>query len=689
MFTQMNSIDRLRYRDFPLIMTNTKGLATIIAISAILITGTIGLSPYAYSTGSWNHDDDDDKFSWDNGKKISKDWDKDWKKHKDDDCKCEKPTKFTVIYNGPGMPDGTGDNAEVTIEVYKKTDYIGDEDKILQTITGVYDGKAVTIDSNTWGGKKVESNTVYHVKQNDAAIATISIHTSCSQDLFIGDMYSDGPVTLTVDSGEDYNGMQSVFYENDPICEGATLTVTKVTIGEVDGNEGNFVLHIDGENTNLESEEVQNGGTFGPHLLPVGIYTISETAGTDTNLAEYSTSFGGACKEDGTVELKKGKESECIITNTVKIPATITLKKALTNDNGGDALPDDFEVTLTNVGADGELGGIDDMTQEIERFNAIEPSMGVINFEIPAGTYAFNEKIAEDSTATSIYTTVLFAGDTACPSMEDEEFTLEEGQHITCTIYNDDNFVEGGAAGPKPTVTFEVVIIDADIGIVEDGPVFQVGDDIEITYRHGGFATIDANVATTISQVSDGIDGNEVEILPTKITGDGNCPEVLTGQITLSSGQDITCVFEYGKVIEPGVVFHYNNLMFNQGTTDLPDECPMDLTSVSIPCVVSDGSTTTIYDPALETTTTIILFDFLTKEVSFQTQALGCGLDGLVDSGATNLDTGNHILGFVIKCSQFEPFDPDLDNDSTNDVPYDEIVVNVNYAFIETVRPNI
>ena len=42
---------------------------------------------------------------------------------------------------------------------------------------------------------------------------------------------------------------------------------------------------------------------------------------------------------------------------------------------------------------------------------------------------------------------MLIAGDTACPSMVDEPFKLKKGKHITCTIYNDDNFVEGETGG--------------------------------------------------------------------------------------------------------------------------------------------------------------------------------------------------------------------------------------------------
>ena len=228
--------------------------------------------------------------------------------------------------------------------------------------------------------------------------------------------------------------------------------------------------------------------------------------------------------------------------------SSITVKKALTNDNNVQAGPQDFTVTLTEIGDDGLVGTADDVLVETQPFDEAESSFSVT---IPSGTYFMTESVSEEFVGK--YTTVMIAGDTACPSMESEPFKLKKDTHITCTIYNDDNFVEGGAAGPAPTVFVTSRIIDPSITITDF--TYTVGTIDPPQGNNSGF-TIDANTPAFFTQT------NHPDVLPTKITGDGNCPEVLAGEITLSSGQDITCILEYGAVIEPGVVFHFNNLQW-------------------------------------------------------------------------------------------------------------------------------
>ena len=113
--------------------------------------------------------------------------------------------------------------------------------------------------------------------------------------------------------------------------------------------------------------------------------------------------------------------------------ASITLKKALTQDNTDEAdhvLLSDFHMFITNV------------------TDPLNPKTVEITDEgqtIEAGTYTLREE------GPSGFDFVLIAGDTACPSMVDdmEEFTVKEGQHLTCVIYNDDDAdaATGGGAG--------------------------------------------------------------------------------------------------------------------------------------------------------------------------------------------------------------------------------------------------
>jgi hypothetical protein len=309
-------------------MTNKKQLITAFTLAAILVTGTFSLTPLAYSTG-WNHDDNDDdddhkikichippgnpdkahtitisKAAW-NAHKAHGDYKGKCENDNHDngeDCKCKKPSIFTVKYNGP---------SPVTIEIYKKTDDIGKKQPLL-TIPDITDGSPVVVNSNTFGKENLEANTIYRVMQGGVQIAVVSIHTSCSQPLFIGNIYSDSSnlVKLTVESGIDDEGKQAIFLEHDPICEGVTLTITKIL--EPPEDPGRFILQIDGL---AKSGPVGNGETTGPVLLMPGTHTVSEIAsGPDTNLDDYIRTIGGDCNPVGSIELEKGDKAECIIT---------------------------------------------------------------------------------------------------------------------------------------------------------------------------------------------------------------------------------------------------------------------------------------------------------------------------------------------------------------------------------------
>ena len=126
---------------------------------------------------------------------------------------CEKPTIFTVRYDNPNqMLDDV-----VRIEVVKG-------DNLLAEFDGVMDGDEIEIDSRdflTGSKKNVESNTEYLIIINGAETVVI-IHTSCSKDLFVGDVHtretSDGDpnVSLTVVSGMDANFNPTI---PDAICK--------------------------------------------------------------------------------------------------------------------------------------------------------------------------------------------------------------------------------------------------------------------------------------------------------------------------------------------------------------------------------------------------------------------------------------------------------------------------------------
>lgn len=123
-----------------------------------------------------------------------------------------------------------------------------------------------------------------------------------------------------------------------------------------------------------------------------------------------------------------------------KSTGTITVRKALTNDSGGDADFKDFKITVTNVETPDV--SIDLVPLELEP-GILDYSINVK--DVPAGTYTLSKILLDPSKG--VYTTVLIAGDTGCPSMVDEVFTIKKNKNLSCTIYNDDDGSSGGSGG--------------------------------------------------------------------------------------------------------------------------------------------------------------------------------------------------------------------------------------------------
>jgi len=627
----------------------------LIVLSTILITGGLTIAPVAYSTGGGDDSHGDDSH----GKNCGDD------SHGDDshgndcnpepDCDCKKPTIFSVIYNGPGVEnEDVGPDAEVTVEIYKKIGHIGEKDPLL-TIEGIFDGESIIIDSNVYGKKKIHSSTVYRVIQNDAEIAVISFHTSCSQPLFIGDMHSDGPVTVTVESGVDHKGRQSIFLQVDPICNEVPETTLKVKkILSPEDDLGTFILQIDGVPV---TDPVGNGGTTGEVDVIPGAHTVGEIV----DLTQYTQTIGGDCNDDGTITLEEGDDAVCTITNTKIVPVTLTLKKAITNDNNGlHTDPTLFDtVFLPTISGDAATFGE----------NIITP-----------GEHTIGEAVVDG------YSFVLIAGDTACPSMLDEPFTITKD--ITCILYNDDDFVPGGNEGDPPTMTITVDVRNL-LGVTADQFEYAVGTDGN-TYVDGSTVILQTNIPTLFMQTNfNDPMGPESLILPTSIEGDGNCPDVIgtggaeTGLVTLSANQDIECIVVYGFEVEPGVAFGHKGFTFSTVQSLVTDDGNGFAHNYMGPRACSSGSFT---DSCVEAITTVqgeylliivdsklqdpqrtlVLWSMTAAQLN-QPAAVDCNLVAIFTSNLLDDENGNDLNGFALDCG-----------DAT------AIEWNINYAFVET-----
>jgi hypothetical protein len=99
-----------------------------------------------------------------------------------------------------------------------------------------------------------------------------------------------------------------------------TLRVIKDVAPDTDG--GLFNLRIDGATAGTGAN-VGDGGTTGFVPVNAGNHTVSETAGTNTTLSDYTTVIGGDCAANGTVSLALAQNKTCTITNTKKGMAQI------------------------------------------------------------------------------------------------------------------------------------------------------------------------------------------------------------------------------------------------------------------------------------------------------------------------------------------------------------------------------
>ena len=314
-----------------------------------------------------------------------------------------------------------------------------------------------------------------------------------------------------------------------------TLTLEKTVVKDNGGNAtaADFQGKINGDNV-----------SWGVSVtLTPGDYTASET----TQVTGYEASdWGQDCAEDGSVTLTYGDNKICTITNDDQ-PAQITLTKVVNNDHGGNAVSDDFDLTIDSV------------------------------VVLSGSTTNVNSNTAHTLSETVLtgYEFESIGGDAKCPSVLGGTVTLNEGEHISCTITNEDK-------PAKITLIKEVISNDGgtagvnNFGLTVDSNSVNSGDTTEV----------DSNTSHTINEV--GLNGYSF----ISITGDEKCPETLGGSVTLDEGEEITCTITNDD-IAPTLKLVKNVIKDNGGTAVAGD---WDLTATGVSRGFSDkGDSTTFH----------------------------------------------------------------------------------------------
>jgi hypothetical protein len=257
--------------------------------------------------------------------------------------------------------------------------------------------------------------------------------------------------------------------------------------------------------------------------IETAVYEIHTSCSKPLFIGQMVSGQNGVTLEviDGTLNsesiLPDNENEECIDNKKSEQTATIILKKAITNDNGV-MIPANLTETFIP-----KIDGEDILFGEPIPITAKEP-------------HTISEAVVPG------YSFVIIAGDTDCPSMLDEVFTVKKNKEITCTIYNDDKFVPGGAGGAgvvfRPThVTFNPGAVSTfDIPEAEGGGVVTID-----VMNADTIIVIDPEFQKTTAQsliviytiIDTGQSGNPIECFPEGLVDTGS-----------SIGFRITCFSE-------------------------------------------------------------------------------------------------------------------------------------------------
>jgi hypothetical protein len=287
----------------------------------------------------------------------------------------------------------------------------------------------------------------------------------------------------------------------------ALITVIKDAVPDDDQSFGftldsplsadeNFSLVDDGTDTNNSVTFVfDDPADFGTHVLTESL----TTPGWDLTAIACTSNLGGVITPITTVDVLTGEatldlvEAElitCTYTNEAVAP-TLTLVKTVTNNNGGIAVPNHWDLT-----AAGDSAGFTETTPDVADATAREVTAGQV--------YTLSESMVPGYTA----------GDWSCDGGIQVGSTIELGyaQDVTCTINNDDqqayvtvvkvvNNDHGGTAAPNDfLLTLDDGPVTSGVAVPVDPGTYTADETLLSGYTFNGFSgDCDVNGDTTVA----------------------------------------------------------------------------------------------------------------------------------------------------------------------------------------------
>lgn len=353
--------------------------------------------------------------------------------------------------------------------------------------------------------------------------------------------------------------------------------------------------------------------------LAPGTYTVTE----DTPPAGYALV---SITDIGQITVTSGGTHHIYVINR-QLPATLILDKLLPNDDGGDAVPEDFPVYID--GSQSFWG----------------------SHEVNAGSFTVSEDTIPGYTPSS------WGQD--CDG--DGNVTLLPGETKTCTIINDDI---------APTVTLIKEVINDNGGTADVGDFILSLGNSQVTS-----GVPNAVLANTPYEVDE---AGPLGYSFVSLTGDPECPSVLAGNVEADEGKNITCTITNDdnepsltlvKVVDnngvgtaaaadwtltatgatgfsgngPSVS---NDPSFDAGTYDLSESGPSDYTASDWECVGGNQADADTVEIGLGDSVTCTITN--TRDIGDLVvhKLVDINADGIFDQETENDDEAN-TLGFT------------------------------------------
>jgi uncharacterized repeat protein (TIGR01451 family) len=330
----------------------------------------------------------------------------------------------------------------------------------------------------------------------------------------------DGLSTVVnLDEGQDV----TCTIANDDVAP--TLTLDKIVTNDNGGDAVDTAWTLTATPSgNNDAVVVEGSDGFDDQAVFANVtYTLSEdgpvgyTAG-DWDCGDYQLGEGN------TLVLNEGDSLTCTITND-DIAPTLTVKKHVINDNGGDTIITDFEIELNGSGLSFGSGSITDDTTSYTATPTVESNTEYTLSEVDFAGYT------EGNWGCS--------GAVVNTSIRSITIELDEGQNITCEVTNDDD--QGTLELIKRVVTDNGGEAEQDDWTLKaDGPTAVSGIDSTANEDTGFNTLVDAG-SYDLSEV-DGPDGYELGNLTCGPDAD-NQSSLTNDQVDVENGETVVCIF--------------------------------------------------------------------------------------------------------------------------------------------------